>query len=52
MYLAGKLSKFEVVDWHGRMPDHFRWWDVFVEDMSIQLVMPNSVLYSLVEKLE
>ncbi|CAG7720274.1 unnamed protein product [Allacma fusca] len=38
MYLAGKLSKFEVVDWNARTPDHLRWWDMFVEDMSIELL--------------
>lgn len=36
MYLAGKLSKFEVVDWDRRKPEHLRWWDMFVEDMSIE----------------
>lgn len=35
MYLAGKLSKFEVVDWDRRRSEHLRWWDMFVEDMSI-----------------
>ncbi|ODN00846.1 Cyclin-K [Orchesella cincta] len=34
MYLAGKLSKFEVVDWNGRRSEHLRWWDMFVEDMT------------------
>jgi len=38
MHLAGKLSKFEVVDWNGRTSDHFRWWDMFVEDMTIELL--------------
>uniref|UniRef100_T1IQM6 Cyclin-K n=1 Tax=Strigamia maritima TaxID=126957 RepID=T1IQM6_STRMM len=38
MYLAGKLSKFEVVDWHGRLPKHARWWDMFVEDISMELL--------------
>jgi hypothetical protein len=38
MHLAGKLSKFEVMDWNGRTSDHFRWWDMFVEDMTIELL--------------
>ncbi|GBN54471.1 Cyclin-K [Araneus ventricosus] len=38
MYLAGKLSKFEVVDWVGRTPRHTHWWDIFVEGMSIELL--------------
>lgn len=38
MYLAGKLSKFEVVDWQGRTPKHLRWWDVFVEDVTMDLL--------------
>ncbi|KAH0534300.1 cyclin-K-like [Cotesia glomerata] len=38
MYLAGKLSKFEVVDWDGRQPNHLRWWDMFVEDVTMELL--------------
>lgn len=38
MYLACKLSKFEVVDWNGRQSEHFRWWDMYVEDMSIDVL--------------
>lgn len=38
MYLAGKLSKFEVVDWNGRQPKHLRWWDMFVEDVTMDLL--------------
>ncbi len=38
MYLAGKLSKFDVVDWEGRRPEHLRWWDMFVQDMSIEIL--------------
>ncbi|CAG7719938.1 unnamed protein product, partial [Allacma fusca] len=37
MYLAGKLSKFEVVDWKART-HHLRRWDMFVEDKSIELL--------------
>ncbi|XP_032683296.1 cyclin-K [Odontomachus brunneus] len=38
MYLAGKLSKFEVLDWAGRQPKHLRWWDMFVEDVTMDLL--------------
>ncbi|XP_058802144.1 cyclin-K isoform X2 [Phymastichus coffea] len=38
MYLAGKLSKFEVVDWQGRTQKHYRWWDMFVEDITMDLL--------------
>ncbi|XP_034946387.1 cyclin-K-like isoform X2 [Chelonus insularis] len=38
MYLASKLSKFEVVDWIGRQPKHLRWWDMFVEDLTMDLL--------------
>ncbi|GIY27423.1 cyclin-K [Caerostris darwini] len=38
MYLAGKLSKFEVVDWDDRTPLQKHWWDIFVEGMSIELL--------------
>nr|CAG4648064.1 EOG090X09KD [Moina brachiata]SVE93125.1 EOG090X09KD [Moina brachiata] len=38
MYLAGKLSKFEVTDWIGKQPRHQRWWDMFVEDISLEIL--------------
>ncbi|XP_045769122.1 cyclin-K-like [Maniola jurtina] len=38
MFLAGKLSKFEVMDWNGRMPKHTAWWDMFVEDITMELL--------------
>jgi hypothetical protein len=38
MHLAGKLSKFDVADWVGRSSDHYRWWDMFVDDMTIELL--------------
>ncbi|PSN40911.1 Cyclin-K [Blattella germanica] len=41
MYLAGKLSKFEVVDWAGRTNKHLRWWDMFVEDVTMDLLEGN-----------
>lgn len=38
MYLASKLSKFEIQDWVGRTPRHTKWWDVFVDDLSAELL--------------
>lgn len=38
MYLAGKLSKFEVTDWNGRTTRHTRWWDMFIEDVTLDLL--------------
>lgn len=35
MYLAGKVSSFQVKDWKGREPHHLRWWDQFLEDVEI-----------------
>lgn len=34
MYLACKISKYDVIDWKGRTPDHQKWWDMFVKDMT------------------
>lgn len=33
MYLASKISKYEVADWKGRTPEHQKWWDMFVRDI-------------------
>ncbi|XP_065337179.1 cyclin-K isoform X1 [Cloeon dipterum] len=38
MYLASKLSKFEVESWVGRKIHHLRWWDLFVEDITMDLL--------------
>lgn len=38
MYLAGKLSQFEVQDWTGRTAKHLRWWDMFVQDVTMDLL--------------
>ncbi|VVC24461.1 Cyclin, C-terminal domain,Cyclin-like,Cyclin, N-terminal [Cinara cedri] len=38
MYLACKLSKFELNDWQGRLPNHLRWWDMFVQGMNMDLL--------------
>lgn len=34
MYLACKISKYDVIDWKGRTPEHQKWWDMFVSDMT------------------
>lgn len=34
MYLACKISKYDVTDWKGRLPEHQKWWDMFVRDMT------------------
>lgn len=38
MYLASKLSKFEVFDWAGRQSKHLRWWDMFIEGLTLDLL--------------
>ena len=38
MYLAGKLNKFEVLDWQGRATRHQKWWDIFVAGISMELL--------------
>lgn len=34
MYLACKISKYDVIDWKGRSPEQQKWWDMFVKDMT------------------
>ncbi|XP_050438317.1 cyclin-K isoform X2 [Adelges cooleyi] len=38
IYLACKLSKFELDDWHGRTSVHLRWWDMFIQGMNMNLL--------------
>ena len=38
IYLASKLSKFDVSDWHGRQPEHLKWWDMFVSDVTMEIL--------------
>ncbi|XP_055857176.1 cyclin-K [Episyrphus balteatus] len=38
IHLASKLSKFTVVDWVGRQPSHLRWWDMFVSDVTMEIL--------------
>lgn len=38
IHLASKLSKFNVDDWTGRQPNHLRWWDMFVADVTMEIL--------------
>lgn len=38
IYLASKLSKFTVSDWVGRKPEHNKWWDMFVQDVTMEIL--------------
>jgi len=38
MYLAAKLSKFEVKDWKNRTDDHRFWWDQYVKHLSQEIL--------------
>lgn len=40
MYLASRLSKCNIEDWQGRnsLKANSKWWDQFVEDMSMDLL--------------
>lgn len=38
IHLASKLSKFTVADWVGRQPAHLRWWDMFVSDVTMEIL--------------
>lgn len=38
IYLACKLSKFNVTDWIGRVREHIKWWDMFVQDVTMDVL--------------
>jgi len=38
MYLAAKLSKFEVKDWKSRTEEHQHWWDQYVKHLSTDIL--------------
>lgn len=38
IYLASKLSKFTVADWVGRKQEHSKWWDMFVQDVTMEIL--------------
>lgn len=38
IHLASKLSKFNASDWSGRQPNHLRWWDMFIADVTMEIL--------------
>lgn len=38
IHLASKLSKFSVTKWDGQQPTHLRWWDMFVADVTMEIL--------------
>lgn len=38
IHLASKLSKFSVSKWVGQQPIHLRWWDMFVADVTMEIL--------------
>lgn len=39
MYLATRLNKFDIQDWHGKPPgSKMKWWEGFVEGLSVELM--------------
>lgn len=38
IHLASKLSKFSASDWTGRQPNHLRWWDMFISDVTMEIL--------------
>lgn len=38
IHLASKLSKFSTADWTGREPHHLRWWDMFISDVTMEIL--------------
>lgn len=44
MYLATRLTKFDIQDWHGRVPGtRIKWWDFLVEDITVELMEGKTV---------
>lgn len=39
MYLASRLSKFDIQDWEGKPPgSRMKWWEWFVEGITMELM--------------
>lgn len=38
IHLASKLSKFTVSKWEGQTQKHLRWWDMFVGDVTMEIL--------------
>ena len=50
MYLATRLTKFDIHDWHGRVPGtRTKWWDHLVEDITVELMEGKSFTIELRE---
>lgn len=44
MYLATRLTKFDIQDWHGHVPGtRIKWWDFLVEDITVELMEGKTV---------
>lgn len=37
IFLSCKI-KYEIPDWNGRLPSHKHWWDVYVDDLSVEML--------------
>lgn len=37
IFLASKI-RYEITDWEGRLPHQKYWWDIYVEDLNIELL--------------
>ncbi|XP_046914270.2 cyclin K [Dermatophagoides farinae] len=37
IFLASKI-RYEITDWEGRLPHQKHWWDIYVEDLSVELL--------------
>ena len=37
IFLASKI-KYEITDWEGRLPHQNHWWDMYVEDLTIEIL--------------
>ncbi|XP_014219448.1 cyclin-K [Copidosoma floridanum] len=38
IHLAGKLCKLKISGWTGRIPDQKHWWDMFVQDLNLNVL--------------
>lgn len=44
IYLAAKLSKYEIVDWVGKVNGQ-RWWDMFVQNLTMDLMEGQQIFF-------
>lgn len=45
LYLAAKLRKFEIHSWAGRTANQTRWWEMFVNGVTLELLEGTCVRY-------